>query len=168
MPASKSAAAVRGRAAAAAAAATRTSLATRGLTDAPAAPAGKVVAAVGKPPKKPEETKRPLSQAEALEKARASNSVTAKETSRGRASLDEATGQTGVKHRSNAQELAEKIPVKLVKSTFAACDGGGGALGHPVVYIQLNTRKPHDVVVCKYCSARFQMDPHFHGTAGGH
>jgi uncharacterized Zn-finger protein len=45
----------------------------------------------------------------------------------------------------------------------AVCDGGSGALGHPVEYIQLDTvsKKP---AVCKYCGLRFKMssEPHHH------
>lgn len=34
----------------------------------------------------------------------------------------------------------------------AGCDGGGGALGHPLVYLSFETR---DEVDCYYCSRRF-------------
>lgn len=33
-----------------------------------------------------------------------------------------------------------------------ACDGGGGALGHPLVYLSFETG---DEVDCYYCSRRF-------------
>ena len=36
------------------------------------------------------------------------------------------------------------------------CDGGGGALGHPKVYINLDDGEPHG---CIYCGLRFQLDP---------
>ena len=32
------------------------------------------------------------------------------------------------------------------------CDGGGGALGHPMVYYSFGT---NDAVVCGYCGRRF-------------
>ena len=32
------------------------------------------------------------------------------------------------------------------------CDGGGGALGHPMVYYSFGT---NDVVVCGYCGRQF-------------
>ena len=35
-----------------------------------------------------------------------------------------------------------------------ACDGGGGALGHPRVFLEMGTR---DEVVCPYCSRRFVL-----------
>lgn len=57
-----------------------------------------------------------------------------------------------------------KIPVIEVKGLYAICDGGGGALGHPIEYIQLNTvsKLPQ---VCKYCGLRFIKAP---GNHGGH
>ncbi|KAL3912302.1 MAG: hypothetical protein SGARI_001229, partial [Bacillariaceae sp.] len=39
------------------------------------------------------------------------------------------------KHRSNALELIEQVPVIEVEGEMAICDGGGGALGHPLEYI---------------------------------
>ena len=33
-----------------------------------------------------------------------------------------------------------------------ACDGGGGALGHPIVYYTFGTQ---DAVVCGYCGRQF-------------
>jgi uncharacterized Zn-finger protein len=45
--------------------------------------------------------------------------------------------------------------------TVAVCDGGSGALGHPLEYIQLNTvsQLPQ---VCKYCGLRFIMKKGHH------
>ena len=37
-----------------------------------------------------------------------------------------------------------------------ACDGGGGALGHPKVYINLDSK---EVQTCPYCGMRFVFDP---------
>jgi len=34
-----------------------------------------------------------------------------------------------------------------------ACDGGGGALGHPKVYLPFGN---HSYVVCYYCGRRFE------------
>ena len=36
--------------------------------------------------------------------------------------------------------------------TSASCDGGGGALGHPLIYLPFDGR---DHVDCYYCSRRF-------------
>ena len=57
------------------------------------------------------------------------------------------------KHRSNALELIEKHPVIYVDGEQAICDGGGGALGHPLEYISLE--RPGVVERCKYCGLRF-------------
>jgi NADH dehydrogenase (ubiquinone) Fe-S protein 6 len=57
------------------------------------------------------------------------------------------------KHRSNALELIERIPVIEVEGEFAICDGGGGPLGHPLEYISL--QRPGVVERCKYCGLRF-------------
>ncbi len=35
-----------------------------------------------------------------------------------------------------------------------ACDGGGGPLGHPRVFLQIDAT---DVVECPYCSRRFVL-----------
>lgn len=40
-----------------------------------------------------------------------------------------------------------------VEKEMAVCDGGGGALGHPVEYISLE--RPGSVETCKYCGLRF-------------
>mmetsp|Transcript_24312 Transcript_24312/g.57615 ORF Transcript_24312/g.57615 Transcript_24312/m.57615 type:complete len:118 (-) Transcript_24312:129-482(-) len=58
-------------------------------------------------------------------------------------------------------ECIDSIPVIPVEGHLAICDGGGGALGHPIEYIQLNTRH-HDAATCKYCGLRFIS------TGGGH
>lgn len=57
------------------------------------------------------------------------------------------------KHRSNALELVEQHEVIYVDGERAICDGGGGALGHPLEYISL--QRPGQVERCKYCGLRF-------------
>ena len=59
-------------------------------------------------------------------------------------------------HRSNAEKLINEIPVIEVPATVAVCDGGSGALGHPVEYIQLDTVS-NETQICKYCGLRFKM-----------
>lgn len=44
----------------------------------------------------------------------------------------------------------------------AVCDGGSGALGHPVEYIQLDTVS-NAPQICKYCGLRFKMKAGAHG-----
>ncbi len=52
--------------------------------------------------------------------------------------------------------------VETVTSARVACDGGGGALGHPRVWLQI----PEDTgwVECGYCDKRFVLAE----GAGGH
>ena len=42
--------------------------------------------------------------------------------------------------------------VITVDSTRVACDGGGGALGHPLVFMEMGDS---DFVECGYCDRRF-------------
>ena len=65
------------------------------------------------------------------------------------------------KHRSNALELVHQVPVTEVDGDFAICDGGGGALGHPVVYIALDPQ-PGVAVYCHWCSLRYTKKPKDH------
>jgi len=58
------------------------------------------------------------------------------------------------------QESIDMIPPIVVSGTLAKCDGGGGALGHPVEFIRLDPRSD-EPAVCKYCGLRFI-------SAGGH
>ncbi|KAJ3316359.1 hypothetical protein HDU93_004448, partial [Gonapodya sp. JEL0774] len=46
----------------------------------------------------------------------------------------------------SAQALIAEEPVRVVHGRKAVCDGGGGALGHPKVYIPLDI--PGEVVPC--------------------
>ncbi|XP_044516122.1 NADH dehydrogenase [ubiquinone] iron-sulfur protein 6, mitochondrial-like [Gracilinanus agilis] len=48
--------------------------------------------------------------------------------------------------------IAEK-PVCIVESRVISCDGGGGALGHPKVYINLD--KETKTGTCGYCGLQF-------------
>ena len=41
-----------------------------------------------------------------------------------------------------------------VNSRIVGCDGGGGALGHPLVYLHI---EPEGDVICPYCSRRFVL-----------
>merc|ERR1712072_1038333 len=60
--------------------------------------------------------------------------------------------------KSDAEaRIALIAPIKCKTST-ARCDGGGGPLGHPVEYIQLNTKRA-EPQTCKYCGLRFVYDP---------
>lgn len=45
-----------------------------------------------------------------------------------------------------------------VSTPEVACDGGGGALGHPRVYLHINPDQG-DSVVCGYCSRTYHYKP---------
>jgi len=46
-----------------------------------------------------------------------------------------------------------------------ACDGGGGALGHPTIYLEMGDNPD---VVCPYCSRRFVLKEGAQPAAAGH
>ena len=48
----------------------------------------------------------------------------------------------------------------VVATKRVACDGGGGALGHPLVYMDMGE---DDFVECGYCDRRFVLE----GDGGG-
>ncbi|KAK1931862.1 NADH dehydrogenase [ubiquinone] iron-sulfur protein 6 [Phytophthora citrophthora] len=66
------------------------------------------------------------------------------------------------RHRSDAEQRIAKVPIVELASDVAVCDGGGGALGHPVEYIQLDTRKHNTPQACKYCGVRYRMKEGYH------
>ena len=58
----------------------------------------------------------------------------------------------------------------IVNTTRVSCDGGGGALGHPKVYLQMGDE---NFVECGYCDRRFVLakeaaDARDAGEAGAH
>lgn len=61
------------------------------------------------------------------------------------------------KFRSNALELVHQVPIIEVDGEMAICDGGGGAMGHPIEYISLEV--PGEVEYCKYCALRYMQKP---------
>ncbi|KAG2765689.1 hypothetical protein JG687_00016601 [Phytophthora cactorum] len=66
------------------------------------------------------------------------------------------------RHRSDAEQRIAQVPIVELASSVAVCDGGGGALGHPVEYIQLDTRKHNTPQTCKYCGVRYKMKEGYH------
>ena len=50
-----------------------------------------------------------------------------------------------------------------VDTTTVACDGGGGALGHPTVYLQIDASGE---VVCPYCSRKYVLKEGAKAAAG--
>jgi len=66
---------------------------------------------------------------------------------------------TGLEKQVNekwAIDLIAQVPPIAVNKRTVACDGGGGALGHPKVYINLDSG---EVQTCPYCGMRFVFDP---------
>jgi len=59
----------------------------------------------------------------------------------------------------SAMELVSEEPIRLVHGRKAICDGGGGPLGHPKIYINLDRPEPR---ACGYCGIRFKQEPHHH------
>ncbi len=45
--------------------------------------------------------------------------------------------------------------IVAVSSRRVKCDGGGGALGHPVVFYEIGEK---DFVECGYCDRRFVLE----------
>jgi uncharacterized Zn-finger protein len=48
----------------------------------------------------------------------------------------------------SAMELIAAVPIAKVASRVVSCDGGGGALGHPKVYINLDKPGPASCGIC--------------------
>lgn len=54
-------------------------------------------------------------------------------------------------------------PEQLIVATKrVACDGGGGVLGHPLVYMDMGE---DDFVECGYCDRRFVLGDHSHAES---
>ncbi|KAH8588969.1 hypothetical protein B0O99DRAFT_638066 [Bisporella sp. PMI_857] len=56
-----------------------------------------------------------------------------------------------------AIELSHKQPVRWTHKRFAECDGGGGPLGHPKIFI--NVDKPQ-ICPCEYCGLPYAYEHH--------
>ena len=56
----------------------------------------------------------------------------------------------------NPAELDEMEPFEIipVETTTVACDGGGGPLGHPRVYLTLSK---DGEIECPYCSRKYVL-----------
>lgn len=68
-------------------------------------------------------------------------------------------------HREPGQQsffLVDDREVVLTTAHDVACDGGGGALGHPIEYMTLGKV---GVVVCKYCGRRYVHVDHAEAAA---
>jgi len=58
-----------------------------------------------------------------------------------------------------AMRLIAEIAPQPVDARVTACDGGGGALGHPKIYINLDKPGNH---ACGYCGLRFYKEGQDH------
>ena len=62
---------------------------------------------------------------------------------------------TIISQTSQAGALAENVELQQ-GSSRVSCDGGGGALGHPIIWLTLTTPQSGGALaVCPYCSRRF-------------
>ncbi|XP_051527492.1 NADH dehydrogenase [ubiquinone] iron-sulfur protein 6, mitochondrial-like [Myxocyprinus asiaticus] len=68
------------------------------------------------------------------------------------------TGRQKEVNENFAINLVAEEPVTHVESSVVSCDGGGGALGHPKVYINLD--KDTKVGTCGYCGLQFKQKHH--------
>jgi len=59
----------------------------------------------------------------------------------------------------SAMEMIAQEPIRMVQGRKAVCDGGGGPLGHPKIYVNLDQPGPK---ACGYCGIRFEQDAHHH------
>jgi uncharacterized Zn-finger protein len=63
--------------------------------------------------------------------------------------------------------MAEPVETIKADTTQVSCDGGGGALGHPRVYLHIKPEAGH--IDCPYCGRRYVLDQHAKtSAAGGH
>ena len=51
--------------------------------------------------------------------------------------------------------MTEPTEIINVDTDRVACDGGGGALGHPRIYMTVPEREGH--IDCPYCSRRYVL-----------
>ncbi|XP_076170087.1 NADH dehydrogenase (ubiquinone) 13 kDa A subunit [Ptiloglossa arizonensis] len=56
-----------------------------------------------------------------------------------------------------AIKLIDEVPPVSKKERVVSCNGGGGPLGHPKVYINLDKPGNH---TCGYCGLRFYKEGH--------
>jgi uncharacterized Zn-finger protein len=59
-----------------------------------------------------------------------------------------------IRRRKRSGIVTEPFEVITVDTDRVACDGGGGALGHPKVYLNLG---PEGQVECPYCSRVYKL-----------
>ena len=67
-------------------------------------------------------------------------------------------------HGSNAEAMIKSFTEEpiVVDAHVAVCDGGGGALGHPIEFLQLNRVNEKTPETCTYCGLKFVMGEAHH------
>jgi uncharacterized Zn-finger protein len=65
--------------------------------------------------------------------------------------------------RQRSKIVTEPFEVITVDTDHVACDGGGGALGHPKVYLNLGEEGR---IECPYCSRLYVLRDGARGGAG--
>eukprot|EP01134_Creolimax_fragrantissima_P000736 CFRG0736T1 len=68
-----------------------------------------------------------------------------------------AGGRTKQLNPNPAQDLVNEIPPIECDGRIVACNGGGGALGHPKIFINLDNPEP---ARCTYCGVRYVQKHH--------
>jgi len=65
------------------------------------------------------------------------------------------------------KEYAAMEPVEIaeVDTPKVACEGEGGALGHPRVYLNMGDKREID---CPYCGRQFRLKEGTKAASGGH
>jgi uncharacterized Zn-finger protein len=61
----------------------------------------------------------------------------------------------GDSYKNIKKKSRDTLPQNVVYVLKVSCDGGGGALGHPKIFINLDPSGPQ---ACNYCGLRFEMD----------
>jgi uncharacterized Zn-finger protein len=69
--------------------------------------------------------------------------------------------QLGRYDRASPRFSGQNMPIEppeiiVVNGTRVSCDGSGGALGHPRVYLEMGDQ---NFVECGYCDRRFVLSP---------
>ena len=62
--------------------------------------------------------------------------------------------------------MTEAVETIKATTTQVNCDGGGGALGHPRVYLQIKPEVGH--IDCPYCGCQFVLDKNAQASTAGH
>jgi len=57
-----------------------------------------------------------------------------------------------------AIDLIAEVPPQKVTKRIVSCDGGGGPLGHPKIYINLDPTLAAAAQSCNYCGLRFELE----------